>query len=157
LPGLGLGNLLQFFLTIPVLFRIGKPFHTAAYKALKHKSANMDVLVSLGTNIAFFFSSAALLHGIFVPSFKPTIFFETSSTLITFITLGRWMYVTLVLMKRENKAKGNTGTALSKLLSLAPSHAILLEYDIGEKEIPVDFIHTGGIFSLFSNFQISSK
>jgi Cu+-exporting ATPase len=96
LPGLELGNLLQFLLTIPVLFRIGKPFHIAAYKALKHASANMDVLVSLGTNIAFFFSSAAMLHGIAVPDFTPSIFFETSSTLITFITLGRWMYVVVI-------------------------------------------------------------
>jgi cation transport ATPase len=56
--------------------------------------------------------------------------------------------VFLFVYDRENKAKGNTGTALSKLLSLAPSHAILLE-DSGEKEIPVDFIHTGGIYLPF--------
>lgn len=93
LPGLALGNFAQFCLTIPVLFRIGRPLHVAAYKAVKHGSATMDVLVSLGTNIAFFFSTLALLHGVFSPGFKPAIFFETSSTLITFITLGRWLYV----------------------------------------------------------------
>lgn len=92
LPGLKLGDAAQFVLTAPVLFSVGWPLHIAAYRSLRKRAPTMDLLVSLGTNIAFFFSSLALLHGIFFPDSRPEIFFEASSTLITFITLGRWMY-----------------------------------------------------------------
>lgn len=91
-------------LTVPVQFHIGKRFHKAAYKALSHKSATMDVLISLGTNIAFVFSCISLLYTMITfgkhvqeNKKKPIVFFETCVTLITFISFGRWL---------ENKAKG---------------------------------------------------
>ena len=117
LPGLYLGDVLCLVLTIPVQFGIGKRFYVSAYKSMKHGSPTMDVLVVLGTSAAFFFSLAAMLVSILAPPHtRPSTIFDTSSMLITFITLGRFL---------ENRAKGQTSKALSRLMSLAPSMATI--------------------------------
>ncbi len=117
IPGLYLGDLTCLALTIPVQFGIGKRFYISAFKSIKHGSPTMDVLVVLGTSAAFFFSVAAMLVSILVhPHTCPSTVFETSTMLITFITLGRYL---------ENRAKGQTSQALSKLMSLAPSMATI--------------------------------
>ncbi|KAI1756818.1 heavy metal translocatin [Xylaria castorea] len=114
-PGLFLGDIICLILTIPIQFGIGKRFYISAYKSLKHGSPTMDVLVVLGTSAAFFFSLFAMLVSfLFPPHSRPSIIFDTSTMLITFITLGRFL---------ENRAKGQTSTALSRLMSLAPSMA----------------------------------
>lgn len=111
--GLFLGDVICLVLTIPVQFGIGRRFYTSAYKSLKHGSPTMDVLVVLGTSAAFFFSIFAMAVSFFTPPHsRPSTIFDTSTMLITFITLGRFL---------ENRAKGQTSTALSKLMSLAPS------------------------------------
>ncbi|KAL8826116.1 MAG: hypothetical protein Q9191_003998 [Dirinaria sp. TL-2023a] len=113
IPGLYLGDVLAIILTVPVQFGIGKRFYTSAFKSLKHGSPTMDVLVVLGTSAAFFFSCVAMLVSIISPPHsRPSTVFETSSMLITFITLGRFL---------ENRAKGQTSKALSRLMSLTPS------------------------------------
>ena len=77
----------------------------------------MDVLVVLGTSCAFFFSVVAMLVSIFCPPHnRPSTLFDTSTMLITFIALGRFL---------ENRAKGQTSKALSRLMSLAPSMATI--------------------------------
>ena len=115
LPGLYLGDVVAMALTIPVQFGIGKRFYISAYKSLKHGSPTMDVLVVLGTSAAFFFSVIAMIVSIlFPPHTRPSTVFETSSMLITFISLGRYL---------ENRAKGQTSKALSRLMSLAPPKA----------------------------------
>ena len=115
IPGLYLGDVLCLFLTIPVQFGIGKRFYISSYKSLKHGSPTMDVLVTLGTSAAFFFSVAAMMVSILVhPHTRPKTVFETSTMLLSFITLGRFL---------ENRAKGQTSKALSRLMSLAPSMA----------------------------------
>ncbi|KAI1743202.1 heavy metal translocatin [Xylaria scruposa] len=115
LPGLFLGDIICLVLTIPIQFGIGKRFYTSAYKSLKHGSPTMDVLVVLGTSAAFFFSVFAMVISfLFPPHSRPSTIFDTSTMLITFITLGRFL---------ENRAKGQTSTALSRLMSLAPSMA----------------------------------
>lgn len=115
--GLWLGDVLCLILTIPVQFGIGKRFYKSAYKSLKHGSPTMDVLVVLGTSAAFFFSVAAMLVSFCTPPHsKPATVFDTSTMLITFITLGRYL---------ENRAKGQTSKALSRLMSLAPSMATI--------------------------------
>ncbi|KAI0474871.1 heavy metal translocatin [Xylaria cf. heliscus] len=115
ISGLFLGDVICLVLTIPVQFGIGKRFYTSAYKSLKHGSPTMDVLVVLGTSAAFFFSVFAMLISfLFPPHSRPNTIFDTSTMLITFITLGRFL---------ENRAKGQTSTALSRLMSLAPSMA----------------------------------
>ncbi|CAD0115283.1 unnamed protein product [Aureobasidium uvarum] len=117
IPGLWLGDVVCLILTIPVQFGIGKRFYRSAYKSLKHGSPTMDVLVVLGTSAAFFFSCAAMLVSIFTsPHSRPATTFDTSTMLITFIMLGRFL---------ENRAKGQTSAALSRLMSLAPSTALI--------------------------------
>jgi Cu+-exporting ATPase len=117
IPGLYLGDVVCLALTIPVQFGIGKRFYISAYKSLSHGSPTMDVLVVLGTSAAFFFSCASMLVSLLVsPHTKPTTLFDTSTMLITFISLGRYL---------ENRAKGQTSKALSRLMSLAPSMATI--------------------------------
>lgn len=117
LPGLFLGDVICLVLTIPVQFGIGKRFYVSAYKSIKHGSPTMDVLVVLGTSCAFFFSCVAMLVSFLVPPHsRPSTIFDTSTMLITFITLGRFL---------ENRAKGQTSKALSRLMSLAPSMATI--------------------------------
>lgn len=117
IPGLYLGDVVCLVLTIPVQFGIGKRFYISAYKSLSHGSPTMDVLVVLGTSSAFFFSLASMLVSLFSSQHtKPTTLFDTSTMLITFISLGRYL---------ENRAKGQTSKALSRLMSLAPSMATI--------------------------------
>lgn len=116
-PGLYLGDIVCMLLTIPVQFGVGKRFYVSAYKSLSHGTPTMDVLVVLGTSAAFFFSVGAMIVSIlFPPHSRPSTVFDTSTMLISFITLGRWL---------ENRAKGATSKALSELMSLAPSMATI--------------------------------
>ncbi|PKS09875.1 hypothetical protein jhhlp_004498 [Lomentospora prolificans] len=117
IPGLYLGDVICLILTIPVQFGIGKRFYISAYRSIKHKSPTMDVLIILGTSCAFFFSVFAMMVSICSPPHtRPSILFDTSTMLITFVTLGRFL---------ENRAKGQTSKALSRLMSLAPSMATI--------------------------------
>lgn len=117
LPGLFLGDIICLILTVPIQFGIGKRFYVSAWKSIKHKSPTMDVLVVLGTSAAFFFSVFAMVVSfLFPPHTRPRTIFDTSTMLITFITLGRFL---------ENRAKGQTSKALSRLMSLAPSMATI--------------------------------
>ncbi|KAI4103165.1 MAG: hypothetical protein L6R37_003986 [Teloschistes peruensis] len=117
IPGLYLGDIICMLLTIPVQFGVGKRFYVSAFKSLSHRTPTMDVLVVLGTSAAFFFSVGAMLVSILSsPHSRPSTVFDTSTMLITFITLGRWL---------ENRAKGETSKALSELMSLAPSMATI--------------------------------
>ncbi|KAF4548448.1 E1-E2 ATPase-like protein 5 [Elsinoe fawcettii] len=115
--GLWLGDVVCLILTIPVQFGVGKRFYVSAYKSLRHGSPTMDVLVVMGTTAAFLFSCIAMLISFFLPPHtKPGTTFDTSTMLITFICLGRFL---------ENRAKGQTSKALSRLMSLAPSSAVI--------------------------------
>lgn len=117
LDGLYLGDVVCLVLTIPVQFGIGKRFYISAWKSVKHGSPTMDVLIVLGTSCAFFFSVMAMLVSVFIPPHtRPSTIFDTSTMLITFISLGRFL---------ENRAKGQTSKALSRLMSLAPSMATI--------------------------------
>ncbi|KAI9728542.1 MAG: hypothetical protein M1834_007680 [Cirrosporium novae-zelandiae] len=117
IPGLYVGDIVCMLLTIPVQFGIGARFYKSAFKSLRHGSPTMDVLVVLGTSAAFFFSVTAILVSVFCPPHtRPGTVFDTSTMLITFITLGRYL---------ENRAKGQTSRALSRLMSLAPSMATI--------------------------------
>lgn len=117
ITGLFLGDVICLVLTIPVQFGVGKRFYVSAYKSLKHKSPTMDVLVILGTSCAFFFSVLTMLVSLVAPPHtQPHTIFDTSTMLIMFITLSRYL---------ENSAKGQTSKALSRLMSLAPSMATI--------------------------------
>lgn len=130
-PGLYLGDIACMLLTIPVQFGVGRRFYVSAYKSLSHGTPTMDVLVVLGTSAAFFFSVGAMIVSIlFPPHSRPSTVFDTSTMLITFITLGRWL---------ENRAKGETSKALSELMSLAPSMATIFVHPIAAERAAEEF------------------
>ncbi|KAG1355064.1 Copper-transporting ATPase HMA5 [Cocos nucifera] len=149
---LSIGELLRWILSTPVQFIIGRRFYTGAYKALRHGSANMDVLVALGTNAAYFYSLYSVLRAATSQNFKGTDFFETSSMLISFILLGKYL---------EILAKGKTSEAIAKLMDLAPETATLLTYDndrnvINEKEIDSRLIQKNDVIKVMPGGKVAS-
>ncbi|MGM8215517.1 heavy metal translocating P-type ATPase [Bacillaceae bacterium W0354] len=124
----------QFILAGIVQFFIGWPFYTGAYRALANKSANMDVLVALGTSAAFFYSVVQTLLWQFGDlGHHPDLYFETSAVLITLIILGKYM---------EALAKGRTKTAITKLLKLQAKEATVIRNGV-EERIPADQVQVG--------------
>ena len=134
-PAILMNSWLQFILAAPVQFYFGGQFYKGAYKSLKNKSANMDVLVALGTSAAFFYSVLEGIRSWIHPGYEPHLYFETSAVLITLILLGKLF---------ETRAKGKTTEALSHLVSLQAKNASVLS---GEKEqqIPVEEVRAGDI------------
>lgn len=141
---LSLGALLRWLLATPVQFIIGRRFYSGAYKALRRGSANMDVLIALGTNAAYFYSVYTVLSAATSSHFKGTDFFETSAMLISFIILGKYL---------EVMAKGKTSEAIAQLMNLAPDTAILLTLDAqgnvtNEREIASELIQRRDIIKV---------
>ncbi|KZT71243.1 copper transporting p-type ATPase-like protein [Daedalea quercina L-15889] len=138
IPGLYLGDLLVLLLTTPAQFWIAARFYRNAWKALKHGGATMDVLVMLGTSAAYFYSLGAIVAAVCkgYPNYHPFVFFDTSTMLIMFVSLGRYL---------ENRAKGRTSAALTDLMALAPSMATIYT-DAActqEKKIPTELVQVG--------------
>ena len=122
----------QFALATPVQFVAGWQFYVDAYHNLRSRSANMSVLVALGTSAAYLYS----LAGVLFPGAGVTgLYFETSAILITLILLGKLL---------EAKAKGRTSEAIEKLLGLQPKTARVVR---GEREVdvPVEQVQVGDI------------
>lgn len=120
---------LQLILATPVQFIAGWQFYRGAYVVLKNGSANMDVLVALGTSAAYFYSIANVLRQI------PDLYFETSAILITLIILGKLL---------EATAKGRTSEAIKALMGLQAKTARVLRND-RETDIPVEDVLVGDI------------
>ncbi len=118
----------QIVLASPVQFYIGASFYSGAYRALMNKSANMDVLVVLGTSAAYFYSLIEGIRGALHSSYNPSLYFETSAILITLILVGKLF---------EDLAKGRTTQAISKLLNLQAKEASVIR-DGEEVKIPID-------------------
>ncbi|KAF9184629.1 hypothetical protein BGZ51_003213 [Haplosporangium sp. Z 767] len=146
-----LGDVLALILTIPVQFGVGMRFMTSAYKSMKHGVATMDVLISLGTLSAFIFSAFSMMYAMFDHSYSATVFYDTSSMLITFVTIGRYL---------ENMAKGQTSDALSKLMCLTPPTCTIYVLDpktgerISEKTIPSDLVQKGDLIKVVPGDKI---
>ncbi|XP_077223878.1 putative copper-transporting ATPase HMA5 [Tasmannia lanceolata] len=149
---LTIGELLRWIFSTPVQFIIGRRFYTGSYKALRHGSPNMDVLIALGTNAAYFYSVYSVLRAATSSNFKGTDFFETSSMLISFILLGKYL---------EVLAKGKTSEAIAKLMDLAPETATLLAHDsegnvINEQEIDSRLIQKNDVIKVIPGGKVAS-
>lgn len=138
MPDLFMNPWFQLLLATPVQFYIGMPFYVGAYKALRNKSANMDVLIALGTSAAYFYSiylSLEYITSAHLGHQHPDLYFETSAVLITLVVLGKWL---------EAKAKGRTSEAIKKLMGLQAKTALVIR-DGQEMAVPVEEVLTGDI------------
>ncbi|XP_042948740.1 probable copper-transporting ATPase HMA5 isoform X1 [Carya illinoinensis] len=149
---LTVGMVVRLELSTPVQFIIGRRFYIGSYKALRHGSANMDVLIVLGTNAAYFYSVYSLLRSAYSKDFKGTDFFETSSMLISFILLGKYL---------EILAKGKTSEAIAKLMDLTPATVISLTLDsegnvVSEQEIDGRLVQKNDVIKVIPGAKVAS-
>lgn len=145
-----IGDVLSFIITTPAQFWVGGRFYRNAYKSLKHGTATMDVLIVLGTSAAYLYSVLIMLAAAFntTPGYRPHLFFETSTMLFMFVSLGRYL---------ENKAKGKTSAALTDLMALAPSMATIYTDAPActqEKKIATELIEVGDTVKLIPGEKI---
>jgi len=131
-------NEIMWLFTTPVVLWIGKDFFVNAFKQAKHRSANMDTLVALSTGIAYVFSIFNMLFPDFWhrQGLHAHVYFEAATVVITFILLGKLL---------EEKAKGNTSTAIKKLMGLQPKTVIVLQADGDEKETAIEDVIIGDV------------
>lgn len=118
-------------LATPVQFYTGWDYYTGGWKSLKNRSANMDVLVAMGSSVAYFYSLAVLLY----PALGSHVYFETSAVIITLIKLGKML---------EARAKGKTGNAIRKLMGLRPKTATIIR-DGKEAEVSLKEVEVGDV------------
>ncbi|MCY9106508.1 copper-exporting P-type ATPase CopA [Bacillus atrophaeus] len=134
-PDIFMNPWMQFALATPVQFVIGWPFYTGAYKAIRNKSANMDVLVALGTTAAYVYSLYLTIQSLGVHGHTDGLYYETSAILLTLILLGK---------RFEAKAKGRSSDAIKKLMKLQAKTATVVR-DGQEQVIPIEDVMTGDL------------
>ncbi len=133
-PDILMNPYVQWALASVVQFAIGWQFYKGAYYSLRNKSANMDVLVALGTSAAYFYSVYIVLtNTAHIGKHHLALYFETSAVLITLILLGKLF---------EARAKGHSSNAIKKLMNLQPKVA-LLERDGELQEISIEQVQLG--------------
>jgi Cu+-exporting ATPase len=123
----------QWLLATPVQFWLGARFYRAGWGALRHGSANMDVLVALGTSAAYGLSVVLLLRGDRAsPMSAPHLYFESSAVVITLVLLGKWL---------EARAKRQTTDAIRALNALRPATARVrrdgVDHDVGTEALAI--------------------
>lgn len=130
-PDLFMNPWFQLIVATPIQFIIGRQFYVGAYKSLRSGSANMDVLVVMGTSAAYFYS----LYQTLKPSahHMPHLYFETSAILITLILLGKLF---------EAKAKGRSSAAIKTLMGLQAKTARVIRHDVAE-QVPLEEVVIG--------------
>ncbi len=121
---------LMFALATPVQFVVGRQYYVGAFKALRNRSANMDVLIAMGSSAAYFYSIPVLLGLL-----DGHVYFETAAVIITLIVMGKFL---------EARAKGRTSEAIKKLMSLRPKQATVVR-DGEQTEIPIDQVVVGDL------------
>jgi len=124
-------NWLFLALATPVQFYTGWDYYRGSVKSLKNRSANMDVLIAMGSSVAYYYSLAVLI----LPRLGDHVYFETSAVIITLIKLGKML---------EARTKGKTGGAIRKLIGLNPKTATIVQ-DGQEKEIDIVKVLKGDI------------
>ncbi|KWU53319.1 ATPase P [Bacillus mycoides] len=135
LPDMLMNPWVQLALATPVQFIIGGQFYIGAYKALRNKSANMDVLVALGTSAAYFYSVYLSIRSIGSSEHMTDLYFETSAVLITLIILGKLF---------EARAKGRSSEAIKKLMGLQAKTATVVR-DGTEMKILIEEVVAGDV------------
>src|SRR3989344_7845254 len=106
-----------FLLTIPVQFWVGSQFYKGFWNALKHKTSDMNSLITIGTSAAFFYSfMVTFFPFLFKEAIETAVYYDTAAIIITLIILGRWL---------EAKAKGKTSEAIKKLIGLQAKTALV--------------------------------
>ena len=127
-------NWLLFLLATPVQFFVGWDYYVGAFKSVRNRSANMDVLVAMGTTVAYVFSLAVLFaQAVGSESLGSHVYFETSAVIITLIVLGKLL---------EARAKGRTSAAIKELMGLQSRTARVIREGV-ELDIPVEEVVVG--------------
>ena len=129
---------LQLVLATPVQFWVGADFHRAFLRDLRHRSASMSTLVSLGTSAAYLFSLAVTLWPHVFHAAGGMTYYETAAVVTTLVVLGRWL---------EARARGRTSEAIRRLVSLAPRTARVLR-DGAEVDVPTGDVLVGDLIRI---------
>lgn len=132
------GNEIMWLFSTPVVLWLGKDFFINAWKQARHRSANMDTLVALSTGIAYIFSVFNMLFMDFwhQRGLHAHVYFEAAAVVIAFILLGKLL---------EEKAKGNTSTAIKKLMGLQPKTVMVITPDGTEKLTAIEDVNEGDV------------
>jgi Cu+-exporting ATPase len=133
IPSLLMNHWTQFALITPVMFYVGAPIHSIGWLTLRHRSAEMNTLITLGTTAAYGYSALATFAPRILPMNVRAVYFEAVGVIITLILFGRLL---------EVRAKAGTGEAIRALLDLQPPTARVLRNDV-EIEIPVEQVVVG--------------
>ena len=130
-------NIAMWLLATPILVIFGRRFFVGAWRQVRHGSANMDTLVALSTGIAYLFSLFNMIWPQFWESrgLEAHVYFEAAGVIIAFILLGKML---------EARAKGNTSSAIRKLMGLQPSSVVVFRGGVPE-EIPIADLLVGDI------------
>src|SRR5690606_34151494 len=131
-------NEIMWVFSTPVVLWLGRDFFINAWKQAKHRSANMDTLVALSTGIAYFFSVFNMFFAEFwiQRGLEAHVYFEAASVIIAFILLGKLL---------EERAKGNTSTAIKKLMGLQPKTVTVRKPDGSEHTTAIEQVNVGDI------------
>ena len=131
-------NEIMWAFSTPVVLWLGRDFFVNAWKQAKHRKANMDTLVALSTGIAYVFSVFNMLFADFwhQRGLHAHVYFEAAAVIIAFILLGKLL---------EEKAKGNTSSAIKKLMGLQPKTVIVIQADGKEKQTPIEEVIEGNV------------
>ncbi|GAA4495681.1 heavy metal translocating P-type ATPase [Hymenobacter ginsengisoli] len=142
-------NYILLALTLPVLLYSGREFYSSAWNGLRHRSANMDTLIAVGTGAAFFYSLAATL----VPGFfarhgvLPEVYYDTTTTIIALILLGKVL---------EMRAKTQTSAAMRALLGLQARTARVVRPDGQELDVPIEQVQPGDLVAVRPGEKIAT-
>jgi len=141
-------NYIMWGLSTPVVLIFGRQFFINAWKQAKHRSTNMDTLVALSTGVAYLFSVFNTLYPQYWNSrgLQAHVYFEAAAVVITFILLGKLL---------EERAKGNTSSAIKKLMGLQPKTVTVIHEGGHQMEMPIASVQVGNLLLVKPGEQIA--